>query len=94
MKAIAQSKQKRKKSRKTVMLNNALIIAAINKIERYSARKINTNETEPNSVLKPLTSSDSPSEKSKGERLVSARDDTKRRIMMKNINVVNGHNFN
>lgn len=42
------------------------------KIIAYSLRKINTNPTDPYSILKPDTSSDSPSEKSKGVRLVSA----------------------
>jgi len=39
----------------------------------YSDRKIRTNETDPNSTLNPEMSSDSPSEKSKGERLISAK---------------------
>ena len=38
----------------------------------YSARKINANPADPYSILKPDTSSDSPSAKSKGARLVSA----------------------
>lgn len=42
------------------------------KILAYSARKIKTNPTEEYSILNPETSSDSPSEKSKGVRLVSA----------------------
>lgn len=42
------------------------------KIPAYSARKINTNPTDEYSILNPETSSDSPSEKSKGVRLVSA----------------------
>ena len=42
------------------------------KILAYSAKKIITNPTDPNSILKPETSSDSPSAKSKGVRLVSA----------------------
>ena len=42
------------------------------KIIAYSLRKISTNPTEPYSMLNPDTSSDSPSEKSKGVRLVSA----------------------
>lgn len=45
------------------------------KMLRYSDMKINANEKELYSVLKPLTNSDSPSEKSKGVRLVSARID-------------------
>jgi len=38
----------------------------------YSAIKIKANPTLPYSILKPDTSSDSPSAKSKGVRLVSA----------------------
>lgn len=40
----------------------------------YSLRKIKTKPTEAYSILKPDTSSDSPSEKSNGVRLVSATD--------------------
>ena len=47
----------------------------------YSAKKIMTKDTDLNSVLNPLTNSDSPSEKSKGDRLVSARE------VMKNRNI-------
>ena len=43
-----------------------------NKMLAYSAKKINTNPTEEYSMLNPDTSSDSPSEKSKGVRFVSA----------------------
>ena len=39
----------------------------------YSAIKIKANPTLPYSTLKPETSSDSPSAKSKGVRLVSAK---------------------
>lgn len=39
----------------------------------YSAKKIRVNPQEPNSVLNPLTNSLSPSEKSYGVRLSSAR---------------------
>lgn len=42
----------------------------------YSAMKIRANPNPPYSMLKPDTSSDSPSAKSKGVRLVSARHDT------------------
>jgi len=42
------------------------------KILAYSAIKIIANPTDPYSILKPDTSSDSPSEKSNGVRLVSA----------------------
>ena len=43
------------------------------KILAYSAIKISANPPEPYSMLNPETSSDSPSEKSKGVRLVSAK---------------------
>jgi hypothetical protein len=46
------------------------------KIIAYSLRKINTNPVEAYSILNPETSSDSPSEKSKGVRLVSANNIT------------------
>ena len=39
----------------------------------YSAMKINANPSLPYSILNPETSSDSPSAKSKGVRLVSAK---------------------
>lgn len=39
----------------------------------YSLRKINVKDRDPNSVLKPLTNSLSPSEKSKGVRFISAK---------------------
>ena len=45
----------------------------IKKILAYSAIKIKANPTAPYSTLNPDTSSDSPSAKSKGVRLVSAR---------------------
>jgi len=47
-------------------------IALKNRIIEYSAIKIKVNPTPPYSMLNPETSSDSPSEKSKGVRLVSA----------------------
>ena len=62
----------------SVKLKTSLLIRSIANIKdtirilAYSARKIITNPTEPNSILKPETSSDSPSAKSKGVRLVSA----------------------
>jgi len=43
------------------------------KIIAYSAKKIITNMPDPYSILKPDTNSDSPSEKSKGVRFVSAK---------------------
>ena len=62
----------------SVKLKTSLLIRSIANIKdtirilAYSARKIITNPTEPNSILKPETSSDSPSAKSKGVRFVSA----------------------
>jgi len=45
--------------------------------------KIRANPPDPYSILNPETSSDSPSEKSKGVRFVSARQDTtQRRIII------------
>jgi len=44
-----------------------------NKIEPYSEIKIKENNPPLYSVLNPETNSDSPSAKSKGERLVSAK---------------------
>ena len=52
--------------------NITLKISLIKIILAYSAIKINANPTLPYSKLNPETSSDSPSAKSKGVRLVSA----------------------
>jgi len=52
-------------NRLTPNLENKRILA-------YSAKKIKTNPKEEYSILNPETNSDSPSEKSKGVRLVSA----------------------
>jgi len=57
------------------MLKRILTTADIKMIDMYSAKKIITKGTELNSVLKPLTSSDSPSEKSNGDRFVSASEE-------------------
>jgi len=48
-------------------------INPMRKILAYSAIKISANPNLPYSILKPETSSDSPSAKSNGVRLVSAR---------------------
>ena len=48
----------------------------MNRILAYSARKNRANGPPAYSTLKPDTSSDSPSARSKGDRLVSARVDT------------------
>jgi len=47
------------------------------RILAYSAIKIKANPTLPYSILNPETSSDSPSAKSKGVRLVSAKEEIK-----------------
>jgi hypothetical protein len=52
--------------------SRSLDMTDINKIFRYSAMKSIANFTPEYSTLKPETSSDSPSAKSKGVRLVSA----------------------
>lgn len=71
-----------------VVLNNKLTSADMNMIFIYSARKIITKEMALNSVLKPLTSSDSPSEKSNGERFDSAMQVTNSIDIAKNRNVL------
>jgi len=55
--------------------NNILNNILINKILEYSAKKINANPPPLYSTLNPETNSDSPSAKSKGVRLVSAKDE-------------------
>jgi hypothetical protein len=50
-----------------------VVCASIKRILEYSAQKIKANPPAPYSTLKPETSSDSPSAKSKGVRLVSAK---------------------
>ena len=52
-------------------------------IIEYSAIKIKVNPMAPYSILNPETSSDSPSEKSKGVRLVSATQETSHRSASK-----------
>lgn len=51
----------------------------------YSPKKSKTKGTEENSVLNPLTNSDSPSVKSNGARFVSAK-------IVHNHGKINGHN--
>lgn len=53
------------------------IIMDMKRLERYSDKNKSTKPGPENSTLKPDTSSDSPSAKSNGERLVSARRVTK-----------------
>ena len=55
------------------------VIILIIKMLVYSAIKIRANNPLPYSTLNPETSSDSPSERSKGVRLVSARDEMNHR---------------
>ena len=78
MNSIDQRIAKRKRSKYVVILKRSLMAQDMKRMVIYSARKIKMNGTELNSVLKPLTNSDSPSEKSKGVRLVSARAETKK----------------
>jgi len=56
-----------------VSKNSAAERRLITRILQYSAIKMRANLPPPYSILKPETSSDSPSAKSKGARLVSAR---------------------
>jgi hypothetical protein len=52
---------------------------SVNKIIAYSAqKKLKQNPSAPHSVLKPETNSDSPSAKSKGVGLVSAKQEINR----------------
>jgi len=76
MKAIDHCKRKASISTIVVMQNSTLSIMDMKIMEMYSPKKIIRNGIELNSVLKPLTNSDSPSEKSNGDRLVSAIDAT------------------
>lgn len=54
------------------LIKKVTLVALRNKIIPYSAIKRRANPTEAYSTLNPDTNSDSPSEKSKGVRLVSA----------------------
>lgn len=67
-------------------INRALVIIPIAIIFIYSAIKISAKVPDLYSVLNPDTNSDSPSAKSKGVRLVSARD-----VIIQVIN--KGHNI-
>ena len=68
MKTISLLKPGRLPPPKNRIAEKSLII----RILAYSARKIKANPADPYSILNPDTSSDSPSAKSKGARLVSA----------------------
>ena len=59
------------------------------RILAYSAKKIKTNPTEAYSILKPDTSSDSPSEKSNGVRFVSAIIITNHKTYIIGLNISN-----
>ena len=63
------------------------------KILPYSAMKIKANEPGPYSILNPETSSDSPSEKSNGVRLVSASQETNRKRQLKGRTIIRGNNL-
>lgn len=58
------------------LINNVANTKLKKKMLAYSAIKINANPNLPYSTLNPDTSSDSPSAKSKGVRLVSATQET------------------
>ena len=75
--------------------NITLKISLIKIILAYSAIKINANPTLPYSILNPETSSDSPSAKSKGVRLVSATQEINQiPIIGKNINIFDQKKLN
>lgn len=67
-----------------LMPNSKAITPLKSKIIPYSAIKISANPTAPYSILKPDTSSLSPSAKSKGVRFVSATAETKANKNAKN----------
>lgn len=58
------------------------------KILAYSAIKIIANPPDPYSILNPETNSDSPSEKSKGVRLVSAKQEITQNITIKGVIII------
>lgn len=72
-KAIQFNFKKKKKEQTWDPKNNIENNILINKILAYSAKKINAKPPAPYSTLNPETNSDSPSAKSKGVRLVSAK---------------------
>lgn len=65
--------------------NNKPVIILINKIAPYSAKAIKAKPNPPNSTLYPATNSDSPSTKSNGARLVSAK------TVINQINIASKH---
>lgn len=76
-----------------LILNKRAIKIDKNKIDLYSARNRTMKGTELNSVLNPLTSSDSPSEKSNGLRLDSAKEVTTRRNILTKVNEPSERSF-
>ena len=77
------------KSRVVVKVYKTHIIIDRNRMDIYSARNSITKGTDLYSVLNPLTSSDSPSLKSKGERFDSASKTTKKTNIL-NIKIQRG----
>ena len=73
--------------------NNTEEIILRKKILPYSAMKIKANKPDPYSILNPETSSDSPSEKSNGVRLVSASQETNRKRQLKGRTIIRGNNL-
>ena len=79
------SKSRLKIQKEDAPKNNKAESILIKRIFKYSAIKRKANLVPPYSTLKPETSSDSPSAKSKGARLVSARVVINQRIRVGNI---------
>jgi hypothetical protein len=71
-------------------MNRVTVNRLIIKIFAYSAIKIRANLLLLYSILNPDTSSDSPSERSKGVRFVSARSVINQSIIMGNIKMIPG----
>ena len=92
-KNLAQKIRKIYKSMRFLILKKDLTRKDINKMAIYSPRKIKRKLIELYSVLKPLTNSDSPSEKSKGVRLVSAKVDNTNKTTRANMNENRGDIF-
>jgi hypothetical protein len=71
-------------------VNRVTVKSLIIKMLVYSAIKIRANLLLLYSILNPDTSSDSPSDRSKGVRLVSARRVINHRIIIGNRNIIGG----
>lgn len=78
-----------KKELNFLPINKIQNIILMKIILEYSAKKIKANPLLLYSTLNPETNSDSPSEKSKGERLVSAIEDDNQQIDKGNIKNIN-----